>query len=88
MIDLIKKSLLTIVSSERNGQGDLISALKQLDNILEEHEAEMHPGLRLLGKKKGYEMDARLRHFLQNRSYEKALLWIEGETPQKGICQK
>ena len=73
MIDLIKKSLLTIVSSERNGQGDLISALKQLDNILEEHEAEM---------------DARLRHFLQNRSYEKALLWIEGETPPKGICQK
>ena len=73
MIDIIKKSLLTIVSSERSGQGDLISALKQLDNILEEH---------------GAELDARLRHFLQNRSYEKALLWIEGETPQKGSCQK
>lgn len=73
MIDIIKNSLLTIVSSERNGQGDLISALKQLDNILEEH---------------GAELDARLLHFLQKRSYEKALLWIEGETPEKGICQK
>ena len=73
MINIIKKSLLTIVSSERSGQGDLISALKQLDNILEEH---------------GAELDARLRHFLQNRSYEKALIWLEGEEPEKGVCGK
>ena len=73
MIDLIRESLRTIVSSGKAGQGDLILALKQLDDILEE---------------KGADLDARLRHFLQNRSYEKALLWIEGETPPKGICQK
>ncbi len=73
MIDIITESLRTIVSSGKDGQGDLISALKQLDDILEEKEADL---------------DARLRHFLQNRSYEKALLWIEGGTPEKGICQK
>ena len=73
MIDIITESLRTIVSSGKDGQGDLISALKQLDYILEEKEADL---------------DARLRHFLQNRSYEKALLWIEGGTPEKGICQK
>ena len=73
MIDIITESLRTIVSSGKDGQGDLISALKQLDDILEEKEADL---------------DARLRHFLQNRSYEKALLWIEGVTPEKGICQK
>lgn len=73
MIDIITESLRTIVSSGKAGQGDLISALKQLDDILEE---------------KGADLDARLRHFLQNRSYKKALLWIEGGTPEKGICQK
>ncbi len=73
MIDLIRESLRTIVSSGKAGRGDLILALKQLDDILEE---------------KGADLDARLRHFLQNRSYEKALLWIEGGTPEKGICQK
>ena len=73
MIDIITESLRTIVSSGKAGQGDLISALKQLDDILEEN---------------GAVLDARLRHFLQNRSYEKALLWIEGGTPEKGICQK
>ena len=73
MIDIITESLRTIVSSGKGGKGDLISALKQLDDILEAN---------------GAELDARLRHFLQNRSYEKALLWIEGGTPEKGICQK
>ena len=68
MIDIITESLRTIVSSGKGGQGDLISALKQLDDILEAN---------------GAELDARLRHFLQNRSYEKALLWIEGGTPEK-----
>ena len=36
MIDIITESLRTIVSSGKAGQGDLISALKQLDDILEE----------------------------------------------------
>tara|TARA_B100000900_G_C20158406_1_gene544872 strand:+ start:180 stop:401 length:222 start_codon:yes stop_codon:yes gene_type:complete len=73
MIDIITESLRTIVSSGKGGKGDLISALKQLDDILEAN---------------GAVLDARLRHFLQNRSYEKALLWIEGGSPEKGICQK
>jgi hypothetical protein len=33
-------------------------------------------------------LDPRLRHFLQNRSYEKALIWLEGEEPEKGVCGK
>lgn len=32
--------------------------------------------------------DSRLKHFLQNRSYQKALTWIEGGDPEKGICGK
>ena len=32
--------------------------------------------------------DPRLKHFLQNRSYQKALLWIEGNEPEKGVCSK
>ena len=55
MIDIITESLRTIVSSGKGGKGDLISALKQLDDILEAN---------------GAVLDARLRHFLQNRSYE------------------
>ena len=72
MIDIITESLRTIVSSGKGGQGDLISALKQLDDILEAN---------------GSELDARLRHFLQNRSYEKALLWIEGYPGKRNLSE-
>jgi hypothetical protein len=50
-----------------------VSALRNLDDIVSNQPGDLHP---------------KLRHFLQNRSYEKALLWIEGGTPEKGICQK
>jgi len=27
-----------------------------------------------------------LKHFLQNRSYEKALVWLDNGVPEKGTC--
>ena len=56
-----------------NEKPDLVVALRKLDECVQE---------------RGNEMNPRLRHFLENRSYEKALLWIDGEKPPKGICQK
>ena len=73
MIDEIKESLLAIVSPNEKEKPDLVAALRKLDEYVHE---------------RGNEMNPRLRHFLENRSYEKALLWIDGEKPQKGICQK
>ena len=73
MIDEIKDSLLAIVSPNKQERPDLVGALRKLDECVQQ---------------KGDEMNPRLRHFLENRSYEKALLWIDGEKPPKGICQK
>lgn len=73
MIDEIKESLLAIVSPNEKEKPDLVVALRKLDDCVQERGDEMNP---------------RLRHFLENRSYEKALLWIDGEKPPKGICQK
>lgn len=73
MIDEIRESLLEIVSPNEQEQPDLVMALRKLDGFVRE---------------KGTEMEPRLRHFLQNRSYEKALLWIDGGQPEKGKCQK
>ena len=73
MIDEIKDSLLAIVSPNKQERPDLVGALRKLDECVQH---------------KGDEMNPRLRHFLENRSYEKALLWIEGGEPEKGICQK
>lgn len=54
-------------------KGSLIQALQKLDDILKDSANDLHP---------------RLRHFLENRSYEKALTWIDGKEPEKGICGK
>ena len=73
MIHEIKESLLAIVSPNEKEKPDLVVALRKLDECVQE---------------RGNEMNPRLRHFLENRSYEKALLWIDSEKPPKGICQK
>ena len=73
MIDEIKDSLLAIVSTNEKDKPDLVGALRKLDECVQN---------------RGNEMNPRLRHFLENRSYEKALLWIDGGEPEKGICQK
>jgi hypothetical protein len=73
MIENIRKSLRAIVSPVKDEKPDLVSALRNLDDIVSNQPGDLHP---------------KLRHFLQNRSYEKALLWIEGGTQENGICQK
>jgi hypothetical protein len=32
------------------------------------------------------DLHPRLKHFLQNRSYEKALVWLDNGVPEKGTC--
>ncbi len=49
--------------------GELRKSLMTLDSIIKEQSINLHP---------------QLKHFLQNRSYEKALSWIEGATKEKG----
>jgi hypothetical protein len=73
MIENIRKSLRAIVFPVKDEKPDLVSALRNLDDIVSNQPGDLHP---------------KLRHFLQNRSYEKALLWIEGGTQENGICQK
>ena len=51
--------------------GELGQSLQRLDEIILSSKDDLHP---------------RLRHFLENRSYAKALIWLEGETPEKGVC--
>ena len=46
--------------------------LQRLDEIAKEAGSGLHP---------------RLRHFLENRSYEKALLWLEDGEPEKAFAE-
>lgn len=67
----LKSCLLKITNPERVNPGELPLILAKLDEFLQNEEDRLHP---------------RLRHFLQNRSYAKALLWLNDEEPQKGSC--
>lgn len=73
MINEIRESLLAIISPNDKEDTDLIGTLRKLDEVVQQNGKELNP---------------RLRHFLENRSYEKALLWIDGGEPEKGVCQK
>ena len=66
------KSCLLVITNPKSAQpGELGASLCQLDEVLKDPETELHP---------------RLRHFLENRSYEKALLWLDDGVPEKGAC--
>jgi len=67
----ILKSLRVITRPSEAGPGELAKAIRALDETLQDSDGEL---------------DGRLRHFLENRSYEKALVWLQGEEPEKGIC--
>jgi hypothetical protein len=60
-----------IINPKTAVSGSLLKALSTLDEIVASPSSNLHP---------------RLKHFLQNRSYEKALIWIEGGQPDKGTC--
>lgn len=72
-MDEMKNYLKIITNPIGAPKGSLIQALQKLDDILKDSANDLHP---------------RLRHFLENRSYEKALTWIDGKEPEKGICGK
>ena len=73
LMEEIKGCLLTITNPKDAKEGELSHALKRLDELVCD---------------KSSDLDSKLRHYLQNRSYQKALLWVEGGSPEKGTCGK
>ena len=73
VMEELKSSLLLITNPKNAKPGEFIRELKSLDEILKQNASNLDP---------------RLKHFLQNRSYEKALIWLKGEEPEKGVCGK
>ncbi len=65
--------LRVINSPAQSVVGELPMAIQALDKVLDERGNELH---------------GRLRHFLENRSYQKALVFLEGGEPEKGTCGK
>ena len=65
------KCLEIIVRPKDATAGGLVKALQRLDEISRDPTVELHP---------------RLKHFLMNRSYEKALIWLDDGEPEKGVC--
>jgi len=66
------KSCLQVITNPKDAKpGEFKQTLARLDEIVREQKLDLHP---------------RLRHFLENRSYQKAVTWLRGETPEKGSC--
>jgi|MDTA01.2.fsa_nt_gb hypothetical protein len=66
------KSCLEVITNPKNAKpGEFKQTLRRLDQIVEKEKDTLHP---------------RLRHFLENRSYQKAVIWLNGEIPEKGSC--
>ena len=70
-MDEIKSCLQVITNPKDAKPGEFRETLARLDILLAQEKEDIHP---------------RLRHFLEKRSYLKAVTWIEGGTPEKGIC--
>ena len=66
------KSCLEVITNPKDAKPDEFrQTLARLDVLVCEKKQTLHP---------------RLRHFLENRSYQKAVIWLAGETPEKGTC--
>ena len=70
-MDEIKSCLQVITNPKDAKPGEFRETLARLDILLVQEKENIHP---------------RLRHFLEKRSYLKAVTWIEGGSPEKGIC--
>ncbi len=68
---VVLNSLRLITRPDEARPGELASAIHTLDKVLSE---------------RGEELPGRLRHFLENRSYGKALVFLEGGESEKGFC--
>lgn len=63
---LVKESLVCLLHGIAAGDGRAIAAgMERLDGFLQNGRSQLHP---------------QLAHYLQNRSYAKALAWLGGET--------
>lgn len=68
----IERHLVFLIEESKNAApAQVVETLKALDAIAAERAAELPP---------------RLLHFLQGRSYQKALAFIRGASPQEGRC--
>jgi hypothetical protein len=69
----IKESLVSLLAGIKAGSGPTIAGeMARLDDFLEQGREALHP---------------QLVHFLQNRSYAKALMFLGGETDiPVGVC--
>ena len=66
------KSCLQVITNPKDAKpAEFKQTLARLDEIVREQKQDLHP---------------RLRHFLENRSYQKAVTWLSGEAPEKGSC--
>ena len=70
-MDEIKSCLQVITNPKDAKPGEFRETLARLDILLAQEKENIHP---------------RLRHFLEKRSYLKAVIWIDGGSPEKGIC--
>ena len=70
-MDEIKSCLQVITNPKDAKPGEFRETLARLDILLVQEKENIHP---------------RLRHFLEKRSYLKAVTWIEGGSSEKGIC--
>ena len=66
MEDVIKQSLVALLGAIKNADGDAVSVqMTRLEGYLDEGRGKLHP---------------QLVHFLERRSYNKALLFLGGES--------
>lgn len=74
VLDRIKDTLIQLDSAIKESNSAAITqSLRSLDQLVSSHRGEL---------------DAQLRHFLERRSYQKALAYLEGESDiPKGRCQ-
>lgn len=68
----IKQSLIALLDGIKVSDGSIIAReMARLDDYADRVGTALHP---------------QLLHFLQRRSYAKALMFLEGDTPPAGIC--
>lgn len=68
----IKQSLIDLLDGIKRSDGAVIaSEMARLDDFAVRGRAALHP---------------QLVHFLERRSYAKALVFLQGDTPEPGLC--
>ncbi len=68
----IKQSLISLLDGIKRSDGSVIaSEMARLDDFAARGRMALHP---------------QLVHFLERRSYAKALVFLDGDTPAAGLC--